>query len=127
MPDKIFLEKLEVSCVIGAFAWERKVRQKVTIDLEWPAEVRRAARYDNLDHTTDYKGIAKRTVDFTVKSRYRLIETLAEKLVGTLMREFKLPELRIRLSKPGAIRGAKDVGVEITRKAHGTKKAKKKR
>lgn len=116
MKDKIFLEALEVRCVIGIFDWERKTRQKILIDLELPADIRKAARRDRIKDTIDYKRIAKRTAEFASKSRFYLIETLAERLAGLLLKEFRISELKVRVSKPGAIRGSKNVGVEITRR-----------
>lgn len=124
MPDKIFLEALEVPCIIGIFDWERKVKQKLLLDLEMPVDVRKAARSDSIDATLDYKGIAKRCIDFVSKSRYFLIETLAEDLAQLLLKEFKLPHIKVRVSKPGAIRGSKNVGIEISRKARKARRKK---
>lgn len=115
MKDKIFLQGLEIYCLIGIFDWERKIKQKVTIDLEFPANIRKAARRDSIRHTIDYKRIAKRSIEFVSKSRFHLIETLAEKLAAILLKEFSLKSVKLRISKPGAIRGAKNVGVEILR------------
>lgn len=102
--------------MIGIFDWERRSRQKVIIDLEFQVDVRRAARRDRIRDAIDYKRVAKRTLDFVSKSRFYLIETMAERLAAALRREFRLTFLRVRVSKPGAIRGSKHVGVEITRK-----------
>ena len=113
--DKIFIEALETRCKIGIFAWERRIRQKIVVYLEFPADIRRAARHDRIKDTVDYKRIAKFTLDFISKSEFYLIETLAERLAESLLKTFRLPEIKIRLSKPGAIRGAKNVGVEIIR------------
>lgn len=116
MRDTIFLQSLEAKCVIGIFDWERKVKQKVVIDLALPADIRKAAKRDRLEDTVDYKKIAKHTLAFVSKSRFFLIETLAERLAQSLLKKFDLPEIKIRLSKPGAIRGSKNVGIEIVRK-----------
>ena len=116
MPDTIFLEALEVKCRIGISDWERRIKQKILIDLEFPANIRHAARRDNIQDTLDYKKIAKETIAFVSASSFFLIETLAEKLAALLLGKFKLRQIRIRISKPGAIRGAKNVGVEIIRK-----------
>ena len=116
MHDKIFLEGLEVKCCIGIFDWERKIKQKVRIDLEFPADIRKAARHDHIKDTIDYKRLAKQTIGFVSGSRFYLIETLAERLAQLLLKNSSLPEIRVRISKPGAIRGAKNVGVEIIRK-----------
>ena len=117
----IFLEQLEVPCIIGIFDWERKVKQKLLIDLEMPVDVRKAARKDSIDATLDYKGIAKRCISFISKSKYFLIETLAEDLAQLLLKEFRLKDIKLRVSQPGAIRGSRNVGIEIYRKAKKTR------
>ena len=117
MQDKIYLEALEVPCIIGIFDWERRTRQKVRIDLEIPVDVRRAAHHDRIEDAVDYKKIAKRIIRFVSASRFHLIETLAERLTELLLQEFSLTEVRLRVSKPGAVRGSKNVGIEIVRKA----------
>ena len=116
MADKIFIENLVISCRIGIFDWERKIKQKISLDLEFPADIRRAARRDRIEDTCDYKKIAKETISFVSGSSFFLIETLAERLARDLLQKFSLKEIKIRLSKPGAIRGAKNVGIEILRK-----------
>ncbi|HXV27499.1 MAG TPA: dihydroneopterin aldolase [bacterium] len=116
MQDKIFLQALQTKCLIGIFDWERKVKQKIVIDLEFPADIRRAAKKDRIEDTADYKRIAKTTLQFVSESRFHLIETLAEKLAQMLLKEFGLSEIKVRVSKPGAVRYSKNVGVEIIRK-----------
>lgn len=125
MGDKIFLQELEISCVIGIFDWERKIRQKIVIDLEFPCDARKAAKRDSIKDTVDYKSIAKRTASFVSESTFFLIETLAEELAQLLIREFRLAEIRVRVAKPGAIRGAKSVGIEIFRRGTKHKKSAK--
>lgn len=114
--DKIFIHGLKVRCIIGIFAWERKIRQKISLDLEFPADIQKAARRDRIEDTVDYKKISKHTLAFVEKSRFFLIETLAEKLAAELLKKFELREITIRLSKPGALRFSDNVGLEITRK-----------
>jgi dihydroneopterin aldolase len=116
MADKIFLEKLAVQCRIGIFDWERRIRQKIILDLEFPADIRKAARRDRIQDTLDYKKIAKETLRFVSESSFFLIETLGERLAQHLLKKFRLREIKVRLSKPGAIRGAENVGIEIIRK-----------
>ncbi len=116
MTDRIFLEALEIRCLIGIFEWERKTRQKVVIDLDFPAPIARAARRDRIEDAVDYKKIAKTIIRFVSDSRYHLIETLAEKLAALLLKEFSLKEVHLRVCKPGAIRGSRNVGVEIIRR-----------
>lgn len=114
--DFIFLEGLETRCVIGISDWERKIKQKVRIDLSFPVDARRAARRDRVEETVNYKRVAKRVLGEVGKSRFRLVESLAESVARLCLKEWGLGEIAVRVSKPGAIRGAKNVGVQITRK-----------
>lgn len=115
--DVIFLEGLETRCIIGIFDWERKIRQKVLVDLELVTDARKAARYDRVEKTINYKNLAKRILQEVPKTRFQLVESLAEFIAELCLKEFGLWEVTVRLSKPGAIRGAKNVGVQVTRRA----------
>ena len=116
MSDKIYLEGLAVKCKIGIFDWERKIKQKIVIDLEISTDIRKAAKNDSIKDTIDYKRIAKHAITFITESEYYLIETLAERLAESILKDFGLKQIRLRVSKPGAIRGSKNVGIEILRK-----------
>ena len=113
--DSIFLRELKVETIIGVWDWERKIRQTVSIDLEMGADIRRAAKTDSIDDTLNYKAVSKRVQQFVADSEFQLVETLAEKVAEVVLSEFELPWIQVRVSKPGAIRGAKDVGVQIHR------------
>ncbi len=113
--DTIFLNELKVDTVIGIWDWERKIRQTVVIDLEMAADIRKAAASDKVDDTLNYKNVAKRVQQFVVDSEFQLVETLAERIAAIITDEFAVPWVRVRVSKPGAIRGARDVGVLIER------------
>jgi dihydroneopterin aldolase len=113
--DTIFLRELRVETIIGIWDWERKIRQTVCIDLEMGADIRRAAKSDSIDDTLNYKAVSKRVQQFVADSEFQLVETMAEKIAEVVLNEFELPWIQVRVSKPGAIRGAKDVGVLIHR------------
>lgn len=113
--DLIYIRNLRIDCVIGVFDWERRIRQTVAIDLDLAADVARAARTDRLEDTLDYKAIAKRLVEYVGASQFQLVETLAERVAETILREFAVRWLRVRVNKRGALRHASDVGVVIER------------
>jgi len=115
--DIIFLHDLRVEAVIGIWEWERKIRQTVSIDLEMSADIAKAAASDSVDDTLNYKAVAKRLQEFVGESGFQLVETLAEKVAGIVREEFGVAWVRVRVNKPGAIRGARDVGVIIERGA----------
>lgn len=114
--DIIFLHDLKVDTVIGIWDWERKIKQTVVINLEMAADITPAAVSDSVDDTLNYKAVAKRLQQFVGESEFQLVETLAEKIAGIVNNEFGVPWVKVRVSKPGAIRGARDVGVLIERR-----------
>ena len=113
--DSIFLHDLRVETIVGIWDWERKIRQTVSIDLEMAADIRRAAASDSIDDTLNYKLVSKRVQAFVAESTFQLVETLAEKIAELVLNDFDVAWVEVRVSKPGAIRGAKDVGVKIRR------------
>ena len=101
--------------VIGVYDWERRIRQPVVIDLEMGADVARAAASDEVADTLDYKAVSKRVQQFVGESGFLLVETLAERIAALVLDEFPVPWVRVKLDKPGALRGARGVGVVIER------------
>jgi dihydroneopterin aldolase len=113
--DKIFIHALKTEAIVGIFDWERQVKQTVVIDLEFSADIRKAALTDCIDDTLDYKGVAKRILAFIETSQFHLVETLAEHVAMLVLEEFGVQWVSVALSKPGAIRSSKDVGVKLQR------------
>src|ERR1700730_13308754 len=113
--DKIFIHALKTEAIIGIFDWERQVKQTVIVDLEISADVRKAALSDSIDDTLNYKGVAKRVLAFVEGSQFYLVETLAEHIAMLILEEFGIVWVRIALSKPGAVRSSRDVGVVVDR------------
>jgi dihydroneopterin aldolase len=113
--DTIFLRDLEVNATIGIFEWEKRIKQKVRIDLEMGTDIAKAAASDAIEDTLDYKSISKRIIQFVEDSRYELIETMIEKVSEILLNEFNIPWVKVTISKPGAVRGSRDVGITIER------------
>ena len=114
-PDKIFLRGLEVECIIGFIEWERRIKQRIQIDLELPVDCTKAARSDDVIDTLDYKSVAKRVIGFVEASEFMLVETMAHRMAMLILEEFGIEWVRIWINKPGAIRGSRDVGVAIVR------------
>ena len=113
--DLVFIEDLRVETVIGIYDWEKKVKQTVTLDLEMAFDNRVPAARDAIEDTLDYKRISKRLVAFVAETNFGLVETLAERCAEIVMSEFGVPWVRLKLSKPGAVSAAKNVGVVIER------------
>ena len=115
--DLIYLRDLRIETVIGIFDWEREIRQTVVIDLEMGADIRRAAQTDAIEDTLDYKSVAKRIISFVSESSFQLVETLSDRIARIIVTEFDVPYVKVVVNKQGAVRGSRDVGVIIERRA----------
>ena len=113
--DTVFIRDLRIETVIGIYDWEREIRQTVCLDLEMATDIRQAAQSDSIEDTLDYKSVAKRLIQFVGDSEFQLVETLAERVAEIVIKEFDVPQVKLRLSKPGAVTGSQDVGVIIER------------
>ena len=115
--DTVFIEGLTIETVIGIYDWERKVRQPLVLDVEMAFDNTRPAASDSIADTLDYKAVSKRLIAFVEASSFQLVETLAERCAGIIRDEFGVAWVRLKLAKPGAVRGAKAVGVIVERGA----------
>ena len=115
MQDKVFIEGLEIEALIGIYDWERRIRQPLVFDIEMAFDNRVPAASDDIADTLDYKAVSKRLIEFVGQSGFGLVETLAERCAGIILEEFGVAHVRLKLSKPGAVRGARAVGVIIER------------
>jgi len=113
--DRIFLHGLAVECIIGFIEWERRIKQIIVLDVEMPVDCARAAQFDDVAETLDYKKVAKRLIAFVSASDFKLVETLAHRTALLILEEFDVDWVRLSINKPGAIRGSKDVGVAVMR------------
>lgn len=113
--DKIFIHALKTEAIIGIFDWERQVKQTVIVDVEMSFDIRKAALSDSIADTLNYKKVSKRLLAFIEASQYHLVETLTEQIAMLILAEFDIAWVRIALSKPGAIRSSRDVGVIVER------------
>ena len=113
--DIVFIEDLRIDTVIGIYDWERRVRQTLSFDIEMAFDNTRPAATDDIADTLNYKDVSKRLIAYVGESSFGLVETLAERCAAIIREEFGVAWVRLKLSKPGAVRGAKSVGVRIER------------
>jgi len=109
----VYIKGLQAQSVIGVYAWEREIRQTLVLDLEMASDTARAAASDQIADALDYATISSQVISLVEGSEYQLIESLAEEVAGMVLKDFGVSWLRLRLSKPGAVAEAEDVGVII--------------
>ena len=115
--DLVYIKNLRIETIIGIYDWEREVKQVVSMDLEMAADIKMAAQTDNIGYALNYKSISKRIIKFVQEQKFKLIESMAEEVAQIVLIEFSVPWVRLRISKPGALRGSEDVGIIIERES----------
>lgn len=114
--DRIFVRDLAARCVIGDNPEERRARQDVLLQLCLGYEDLPAGRTDELADALDYRSLKKRVVEHVEASSFHLLEALAESIADVCLAEPRVREVTVTVDKPGALRFARSVAVEVTRK-----------
>jgi D-erythro-7,8-dihydroneopterin triphosphate epimerase len=113
--DKIHITDLRLQCVIGINDWERTQKQDVLINVILYADLKKPCCTDHIEDSVDYKEIKKEIIARVEKSSFNLIERLANEIAQICLTHPAIKAARIKVDKPGALRFAKSVGVEIFR------------
>ena len=114
--DRIFVKNLLVRGILGIKPDERVNRQDILVNLEMVTDVRPAAASDDIADAVNYRSIAKRVLERVETGDDHLVERLVEDLAAMILAEFAVEEVTVRVEKPGALRFADSVGIEITRR-----------
>jgi dihydroneopterin aldolase len=114
--DKIIIKDLLLRGIIGINPEERIKEQDILINLVLFAEIRPAAVSDAIEDAVNYKAITKRVIKHVEEAADYLVEKLATDIARHILTEFEaVQKVQVRVEKPGALRFAKSVGVEIER------------
>lgn len=115
MTDRIEIKDLHVRTIVGIRKEERENRQDVLINITLWVDTRAAARSDRIEDTVNYRTITKRVLALADRSRYFLVEKLAEEISRIALQDPRVGKARVAVEKPGALRFARSVGVVIER------------
>ncbi|MDX9975536.1 MAG: dihydroneopterin aldolase [FCB group bacterium] len=113
--DRIHIRDLLARCIVGIYAHEREQKQDVVVNITLYADLRRACASDRIEDTVDYKGVKKAVHAMIEESAFQLIERLAEEVASLCLRFQGVQRVMVSVDKPGALRFARSVAVEITR------------
>ncbi|MCP4113494.1 MAG: dihydroneopterin aldolase [Desulfobacteraceae bacterium] len=114
--DVIYIRDILVRGILGVRSYERVKKQDIVIHLTLWADIRKAGETDNLDDSFDYSELKNRIVELAESSCFFLIEKLADAIAQVCLEEQKIHQVKIAVEKPGALRFAKTVGIEIIRR-----------
>lgn len=113
--DKLFIKDLLIRCIVGIKPDERVNKQDIAINIILYADLSRACESDDINDTVDYVTIKKNIIKMTETSSFYLIEKLADRIARICLEDRRVKKVRVHLEKPGALRFARTVGIEIER------------
>jgi FolB domain-containing protein len=114
--DRIRICDLLVRCILGINESERHDKQDVVINLTLYTDLRQAGKSDRIEDTVDYRALKKQVLVMVENSQYYLVEALAEAIAELCLAQQGVQQVDVRVDKPNALRFARSVAVEITRK-----------
>lgn len=115
--DRIEIKDLLLRGIIGINDWEREAEQDILINISLAADLSEAGRTDSIDHTVNYRTLTKQIISHVESSQRFTVEALAADIAGICLAQEGVTSARVRVEKPGALRFARSVGVEIERTA----------
>ncbi len=113
--DVVFIRDLEIECIVGIWGWERKMMQTVNIDLDMGTDLSKAAETEDIQYCVDYKSVSQTVTALVQEGRFKLVETLADRVAAHIREDYSVPWVRVRVSKPGAVKHSSEVGVIVER------------
>lgn len=115
--DLIRIKDLLVRGVIGVNDWERKTEQDILVNITLTVDLAASGDSDDIADTVSYRTVAKAVIEHVRSSQRFTVEALATDLAKICLLQPGVRKARVRLEKPGALRFARSVGVEIEREA----------
>ena len=113
--DKILIKDLLLRGIVGINPDERVNKQDILINMVLFADIRPAAASDDIADAVNYRSITKRVIAHVEASSDYLVEKLVTEIARIVLTEFPVERCIVRLEKPGALRFADSVGIEIER------------
>lgn len=114
--DKVIIKNLRARGIIGLNDWEREKPQDILINIEITADLEQAGETDDIQYSVNYRTVAKRAMKIAETAEKLTVESLAHEIAAAALLEPLAHEVRVRVEKPGAVRFADSVGVEVVRR-----------
>jgi dihydroneopterin aldolase len=112
---KLFIDNLIVFGILGIHPHEQRKKQLIRVSVEVEADISESAKNDDVNKTIDYSALSDYIIKFIDDSNYGTIEALIEALAESILKNFNIENVWLRIEKPNAVPQADSVGVEIER------------
>lgn len=115
--DKVLIRDLSVLGILGINPDERTTQQEILVNVTLLVHTRQAAASDDIDDAVNYRTLTKAMIKHIEEGKPFLVERLVQELADICLEmDSRVHAVTISVEKPGALRHARSVGIEITRK-----------
>ena len=97
---KIFINNLILIASIGVYEKEKKIKQKIIVNLEILLTNNTEPQNDNLQETQDYSQFRKCVTDVVQSKHFDLLEILTKKIYAAISKNEFVLGVKVNISKP---------------------------
>ncbi len=111
----VFVRDLEVMATLGIYDVEKLAPQRVIISIDLSVLEGKDAVADDISNVVSYEIVVKKVEAIIARGHVNLVETLAELIAASCLKDRRVVAARVRVEKPDIIPNARSVGIEIER------------
>ncbi len=113
--DQIIIKDIVARGIIGVNESERSNPQDILINIIIFSDISSAGTNDDIEQSVNYRTVTKKTIALAETANRLTVEALSTDISNMILSFPLVKGVRVRVEKPGAVRFARSVGVEIER------------
>ncbi len=113
--DRILIKDLSIEGIIGINPDERITKQEILVNVVMWVDTSDAAESDDIRDAVNYRTITKAMIAHIEDGEPMLVERLVQELADICLADERVERVDVTVEKPGALRHARSVGINITR------------
>ena len=107
------IKNLKLQTVLGVHLWEEKINRGIIINVEIESDFIKSLQSDDIDDTIDYDLITTEIKKLIASKRFKLVETMAQKIMDQIMEDSRIKRCKIEIDKVGAVEAVESFSVTI--------------
>ncbi len=113
---KINIKNLLLRTIIGLNSWERTKKQDIILNISIETNIEKATKTDSIEDSINYRTLNKKIINEVEKTSFFLLERLAAFVLDLIFEYDKVDRATVEIDKPNALRFAKSVSIQLSRK-----------
>ena len=109
----VFIKDFIIEEIIGIHQHEKIRKQKIKFNIVLDVNQNSLPNEKDIKSIVDYEKITNKLENLTKSKQYNFLESLAEDSFKEIFEDKRINSVTIKIEKPGAIKNAKSVGVEV--------------